>query len=99
MMSTPAAKISDAVSGVIPDPPAAFSPFAITTSTPHRARSRGNSTRTALRPGDPTMSPMNNNVMPATLTTPLPWRTPDSCRLLPFYVCLHPPNPMNVRVP
>src|SRR5579863_470244 len=59
MMSTPASKISVAVLTVIPAPPAAFSPLATTTSTCAAWRILGSSSRTARRPGSPTMSPIN----------------------------------------
>ena len=48
-----------AVSGVMPEPPAEFSPLAITQSSWWRERNSGTSLRTARRPGSPTMSPMN----------------------------------------
>src|SRR5579884_795422 len=59
MMFTPALKISCAVAGVMPEPPAAFSPFATTMSTFKSRRKRGTNSFTARRPGSPTMSPMN----------------------------------------
>jgi hypothetical protein len=66
-MSTPALNNSFAVPGVIPEPPAEFSPFAMITSTLCSARNRGASTFTARRPGSPTTSPMNSNFTPGNL--------------------------------
>src|SRR5436190_21452422 len=59
MTSTPEMNNSLAVLTVIPDPPAEFSPFAITRSKPHCERSRGTSVFTTRRPGSPTTSPIN----------------------------------------
>ena len=64
MMSTPAAKISCAVAGVMPEPPAEFSPLAMTTSISNWRRKRGKSSFTARRPGSPTMSPMKRIFTP-----------------------------------
>src|SRR2546427_3403277 len=61
MRSTPAEKISSAVFGVMPEPPAEFSPLAITISSSCCWRSRGTSCLTARRPGSPTMSPMKSS--------------------------------------
>src|SRR5688500_10389849 len=59
MISTPALNRSFAVLGVIPEPPAEFSPLAMTTSTLCLARNRGRSVFMARRPGSPTTSPTN----------------------------------------
>ena len=48
-----------AILPVIPRPPAAFSPFTMTKSTPRSLRNMGTDLMTALRPGSPTMSPRN----------------------------------------
>src|SRR5260221_11756556 len=48
------------MSGVMPLPPAEFSPLAMMTSSPCRARNFGRRILTALRPGLPTMSPMKS---------------------------------------
>ena len=48
-----------AIFAVIPRPPAAFSPFTMTKSTPRSLRNTGTDFMTALRPGSPTMSPRN----------------------------------------
>src|SRR5213592_850947 len=61
MASTPAEKISSAVFGVMPEPPAQFSPLATTASNRCCRRNSGTSVFTARRPGSPTMSPMNKN--------------------------------------
>jgi len=59
MASTPWLKSSSAMSGVIPLPPAEFSPLAMMTSRPCACFNLGRSSLTARRPGLPTMSPMN----------------------------------------
>src|SRR6267142_6907883 len=59
MISTPAAKISAAVFGVMPEPPAAFSPFAITKLIARVSRIFGSNSLTTRRPGWPTISAMN----------------------------------------
>src|SRR5438552_9085462 len=64
MASTPAEKISPAVLGVMPEPPAEFSPLATTASSRCCRRSSGTSVLTARRPGSPTMSPMNRIFTP-----------------------------------
>jgi hypothetical protein len=61
MTSTPAEKISSAILGVMPEPPAEFSPLAMTKSRACRSRSWGTSPLTARRPGCPTMSPMKRS--------------------------------------
>src|ERR1039458_7686440 len=61
MTSTPAEKISPAVLGVMPEPPAEFSPLAMTKSSACCSRNLGRRVLTALRPGCPTMSPMKSS--------------------------------------
>src|SRR4051795_504174 len=58
MASTPAANSSSASLGVIPTPPAAFSPLATTKSAPSSSRRAGSSSRITRRPARPTTSPM-----------------------------------------
>src|SRR5512136_2184863 len=55
----PHSRSSSTVSRVMPNPAAAFSPLAMTRSTPCSFSRPGRSSRTARRPGRPTMSPMN----------------------------------------
>jgi len=52
------AKIASASLGVIPIPPAAFSPLTTTKSGANSERRTGSSSRSARRPARPTMSPM-----------------------------------------
>src|SRR3954465_14304728 len=59
MTSTPARKSSSAIFGVIPRPPAAFSPLTTTNVGWWRSRSAGSSPRSVRLPSDPTMSPTN----------------------------------------
>src|ERR687888_281684 len=54
----PLAKSSFAVSSVMPNPPAAFSPLAMTRSTRWWSTRRCNSREMTCRPGLPMMSPM-----------------------------------------
>src|SRR4051794_28012230 len=56
--STPAPKRASAVDTVKPMPPAMFSPFAVTKSSPRSSRSPGRTCSTASRPGLPMMSPI-----------------------------------------
>src|SRR4051794_35474508 len=65
MASTPAANRSSAVLGVMPMPPAAFSPLATTKSSPNSERSPGSSARRARRPGAATTSPTKRMVVTA----------------------------------
>src|SRR5690606_33695283 len=64
--------------GVIPEPPAEFSPLAITRSSRCCCRSAGTSFLTALRPGSPTTSPMNNNFTAVTVGQKFPQGKPGS---------------------
>ena len=68
--STPADRISLALSRVMPAPPAAFSPLAITRSAPCDAAKALRCRRTRSRPGRPTMSPMKRSFI-----RPAGWRT------------------------
>src|SRR5918992_192348 len=61
MASTPASRISRAVLRVIPNPPAAFSPFTTTKSGRCRSRSSGSSSASVRRPIPPTTSPTNRS--------------------------------------
>ena len=74
MTSTPAEKISPAVLGVMPEPPAEFSPLAMTKSSACCSRNLGSSSLTALRPGWPTMSPMKSSFTERILPD-LEWKT------------------------
>jgi hypothetical protein len=56
--STPAPNSSSASFGVMPMPPAAFSPLATTKSGASSSRRPGSSSRSARRPARPTTSPM-----------------------------------------
>src|SRR5215204_2479505 len=56
--STPAANSASAVDTVRPMPPATFSPFAVTKSTPRSSRMPASSCSTTTRPGLPMMSPI-----------------------------------------
>src|SRR3954449_3612048 len=68
MASTPAPSSSSASLGVIPTPPAAFSPLMTTKSAPSSSRRAGTSSRTTRRPARPTTSPMKRiAVMPGIL--------------------------------
>src|SRR5512133_1987115 len=58
MQCTPMSNSSLAVSSVRPNPPAAFSPLAITRSTAYRSTRRSSSLDSAWRPGLPIISPM-----------------------------------------
>src|SRR3954471_20140085 len=59
MTATPARSRSIVIFGVMPRPPAEFSPFTMTKSTPRSCLYRFTLSVTALRPGSPTMSPRN----------------------------------------
>src|SRR5262245_59988339 len=77
--SMPAARSWRRVFGYRPDPPAAFSALATTSSRPSRARRTGTACRTNWTPGVPTMSPMNNSrMLPCDLHRP---RLPDDRHL------------------
>ncbi len=66
MASIPLPSSDLAIDPVIPAPAAAFSPLAITKSSPSSVRRRGSFRATMSRPGRPTMSPMNRSFsMPA----------------------------------
>src|SRR6185312_8810922 len=90
MTSTPAAKSWSAILGVMPSPPATFSPLTTTKSGSSRSRSAGSIPRSVRLPSPPTRSPANRMLMardiqgltPPTLiiTSMRPWarpRTPD----------------------
>src|SRR5438046_6894892 len=64
MTSAPAPWISRAISPVRPAPPAAFSPFRITTPTFRPHLTAGHSGATAWRPGFPTTSPTKRTFTP-----------------------------------
>src|SRR3974390_152136 len=53
----PSSNNSSAICGVMPNPPAAFSPFATVNSTPCSFCSSGSRSWTMVRPGRPKMSP------------------------------------------
>ena len=55
-------KISSAVFGVIPTPPAAFSPLTTTKSGAWRSRSSGSSAERVRRPSEPTTSPTKSSL-------------------------------------
>src|SRR5919198_3618971 len=69
--STPASRSRLYSRAVSPEPPAAFSALAITTSTPSCATSAGSAFRTKLTPGVPTMSPMKRMRMVPLFLRPL----------------------------
>src|SRR4051794_179922 len=70
MASTPSLRNSSASFGVIPRPPAAFSPLTTTKSKANSSRRPGSSSRSARRPARPTTSPMKRiEVMLGILTT------------------------------
>src|SRR5581483_8602502 len=57
--STPRSSNSSAIAGVRPNPPAAFSAFAISRSTPRLGTSWGSNSLQIARPGRPKISPTN----------------------------------------
>src|SRR6185312_13950283 len=59
MTSTPAANSWSAILGVMPRPPAAFSPLTTTKSAASRSRSAGSMPRSVRLPSPPTRSPAN----------------------------------------
>src|SRR3989304_8197384 len=61
--STPASKSSRTAGPVLPTPPAACSPLAMTRSMSRRDRIRDRNSRTTLRPGLPTTSPRKRTHM------------------------------------
>ena len=61
MTVAPALSRPIAILGVIPRPPAEFSPLTTTKLTPLSSRIRGIKEATALRPGSPTTSPRKSN--------------------------------------
>src|ERR1700749_4869755 len=63
MTSTPAAKSWSAILGVIPSPPATFSPLTTTKSVSRRSRSAGSMPRSVRLPRPPTRSPQNRMLM------------------------------------
>src|SRR3954469_7345156 len=79
MTATPARSRSIVIFGVMPRPPAEFSPFTMTKSTPRSCLYRFTLSVTALRPGSPTMSPRNKM---RNMLGPLPIRWKMSPKLL-----------------
>src|SRR3954447_5963391 len=102
MTSTPAAKSSSAIFGVMPRPPAEFSPLTTTNVGAWRSRSAGRSPRSVRLPSDPTTSPTKRRVAgavgtPHTLTEgmaepvdtpPAPPPTPGAPVVVPRWVQL-----------
>src|SRR5919197_578302 len=75
--SAPASKRSSASLGVIPTPPATFSPLTTTKSRPNSSRSPGRSARRVRRPGPPTTSP-TNRIAVTYPTVPAGGRSPEA---------------------
>jgi hypothetical protein len=68
MTSTPARNSSSAIFGVMPRPPAAFSPLTTTNVGAWRSRSAGSRPSSVCLPSDPTTSPTNRIVAGASGT-------------------------------
>src|SRR3954453_10379443 len=68
MTSTPAARSSSAIFGVMPRPPATFSPLTTTNGGAWRSRSAGSSPSSVRRPRPPTRSPTKRMVAGASGT-------------------------------
>src|SRR3954471_24539039 len=68
MTSTPAASSSSAIFGVMPSPPATFSPLTTTNVGAKRSRSAGSSPSSVRRPRPPTRSPTKRMVAGASGT-------------------------------